>query len=249
MHDGNAFMALVHRHKGKLTAAELQTYVDRHPTTRVCVYLIGLLASLLQILFIILLCNAHGGMHEVNTHRFHYISDKLASDHVIGYLLVFVFSISLLLLSVCIQDMCHNRPLYWITAWLLATTAAMGVGVVGFNEHESDISFYGHVVCAGCFITGAIVVHVIILMTNTIKWSAQKTCWMLIILAVACAVVFVVFFFWSFLLPHDTWRNEVATIAASFEFVLLIMVLTLNLLTPFRVLEHMAHHSLEGGCS
>ena len=244
-----AFTTLLHSHMGKLTSIELQTYIDSNPITRLYVYSVGLVASLSQIILTIILCNSNGGMQEETTNRLHYISDKLASGQIVGYLLIFVFSITLLLLSVCLQDMCKNRPLYWTTASLLSATAAMGVGVVGFNENESDHSFYGHVVCAGCFITGAISVHIIVLVTNTIRWTSQISYWFLISIAAACAIAFLSFFAWSFSLVHGRWRDEVSSIAASFELALLIIVLMLNLLTPLRVLEHMAHHSLERGCS
>jgi hypothetical protein len=247
MPHNRAFMAFLHRHTGKLTAVELQSYVDSNPMTRVIIYLIGFVAFVFQIILTIILCNSNSGMQEDKTNRFLYISDKLASDQVIGFLLVFVFTITLLLLSVCIQDMCKNRPLYWITASLLSATAAMGVGVVGFNEHESDESFYGHVVCAGCFITGAISVHIIVLVTNTIRWTSQISYWFLISIAAACAIAFLSCFAWSFSLVHGRWRDEVSTIAASFELALLIIVLMLNLLTPLRVLEHMAHYAVNGG--
>ena len=33
------------------------------------------------------------------------------------------------------------------------------IGVVGFSEHESDETFYGHVFCTACLIIGAISVY------------------------------------------------------------------------------------------
>lgn len=238
------FFPVFHSKTDNLSEAQLKEYIETHEGTAQWVYSVGLLAALSQIVSFIVLCTENGGMIEPDTGRLLYISDKLAISYATGYVLIAVFSITLLLFSVCLQDMRERAALRYTTWFLLAAIPAMGVGVVGFHEHASTSSLYGHLVCAGFFITGAISVHMLILTTNSIKWfNTDKILDVLIVLlAASSAIVFLVTYIVSETMDHGPIRVTVATVSASFELALMIQVLTLNLAAPLRVLEHMAHN-------